>query len=142
MKHVYTWVAAGLVAIGAMGVLAAPQALAAPLTACEVSPDSSLCADERANKTDYRAVIKNIVNILLYIIGAVAVIMVIVGGLRYVISAGNQQAVAGAKNTIVYSAVGLLVAVLAYAIVNWAFAQITAPAQPTPPSGTAGTPAP
>jgi hypothetical protein len=61
----------------------------------------------------------NIVNILLYIIGAISVIMLIYGGIRYTISGGDSSAVTAAKNTILYAIVGLIVAVLAYAIVNF-----------------------
>jgi len=60
-----------------------------------------------------------IVNILLFIIAAVAVIMLIIGGIRYVVSGGDQQAVTGAKNTILYAVIGIVVAILAYAIVNF-----------------------
>ena len=62
---------------------------------------------------------KDIINVLLYIIGAIAVIMIVVGGLRYVLSGGDSSAVTGAKNTILYAVVGLIVALLAYAIVNF-----------------------
>lgn len=60
-----------------------------------------------------------IVNILLFLIGAVAVIMLIIGGIRYTLSGGDQNAVTSAKNTILYSIVGIIVAILAYAIVNF-----------------------
>lgn len=60
-----------------------------------------------------------IVNILLYIIGAVAVIMLIIGGIRYVTSGGDSSAVTAAKNTILYAIIGIIVALLAYAIVNF-----------------------
>ncbi len=64
-------------------------------------------------------IIKNVVNALLYLIGALSVIMLIWGGIRYTTSAGNQNSVTAAKNTILYAVIGLIVAVLAYAIVNW-----------------------
>ena len=48
-----------------------------------------------------------------------AVIMIIWGGIRYVLSAGNSAALTSAKNTIVYSIIGLIIAILAYAIVNF-----------------------
>ena len=60
-----------------------------------------------------------IINLLLFIIGAIAVIMVIIGGLRYVLSGGDANAVTSAKNTILYAIVGLAIAILAYAIVNF-----------------------
>lgn len=62
---------------------------------------------------------KDITNILLFILGAVSVVMIIIGGIRYVVSAGEGSAVKGAKNTILYAVVGLVVALLAYAIVNF-----------------------
>jgi ABC-type Fe3+ transport system permease subunit len=60
-----------------------------------------------------------IVNILLFIIGALSVIMLIIGGIRYTVSGGNQSAITAAKNTIMYAIVGIIIAVLAYAIVNF-----------------------
>jgi|GEM_PF-99135 len=65
------------------------------------------------------SVLKNIANTLLYIIGAVSVLMLIYGGIRYTISGGDEKAITAAKNTILYSVIGLVVAIAAYAIVNW-----------------------
>jgi hypothetical protein len=56
---------------------------------------------------------------MLYIIGAVSVIMLIYGGIRYTTSGGNANSVTAAKNTILYAIIGLVVAIFAYAIVNW-----------------------
>jgi len=64
-------------------------------------------------------IIKKIVNLLLYVIGAVAVIMIVVGGIKYVVSNGDSSAVTSAKNTIFYAVIGIVVAILAYAIVNF-----------------------
>lgn len=58
-------------------------------------------------------------NLMLYIIGALSVIMIIFGGLRYVVSGGNSASVTAAKNTILYAIVGIVVALLAYAIINF-----------------------
>ena len=60
-----------------------------------------------------------VVNTLLFIIGAVSVIMLIWGGIRYTTSAGNSASVTAAKNTIMYAIIGLVIAFLAYAIINW-----------------------
>lgn len=62
---------------------------------------------------------KKIVNIMLFIVGAVAVIMLIIGGIRYVTSNGAQDQVTSAKNTIMYAIIGIIVAILAFAIVNF-----------------------
>ncbi len=71
------------------------------------------------------AIFKNVVNILLYVIGAISVIMLIVGGIRYATSAGNAANVTAAKNTIMYALIGLVIAVLAYAIVNFVLTGVT-----------------
>lgn len=62
---------------------------------------------------------KDITNIILYVLGAVAVIMIIIGGFRYVTAGGDTGSVTAAKNTILYAVIGLIVALLAYAIVNF-----------------------
>ena len=69
-------------------------------------------------------VFKNIVNILLFIIGAVSVIMLIYGGIRYTTSGGNANNVTAAKNTIIYSIIGLVVAILAFAVVQFVVNQV------------------
>ena len=63
--------------------------------------------------------ITKLINVMLFIIGVLSVIMIIYGGIIYVISAGDSGRVSKAKNTIMYAIVGLVVALLAYAIVNF-----------------------
>lgn len=63
--------------------------------------------------------ITKLINVMLFIIGVLSVIMIIYGGIIYVISAGDSGRVSKAKNTIMYAIVGLIVALLAYAIVNF-----------------------
>ncbi len=75
------------------------------------------------NSTDLGAGIQTGINILLFLIGAVAVIVIIIGGIKYVTSNGESSAVQSAKNTIMYAVVGLLVAILAFAIVNFVVTQ-------------------
>ena len=60
-----------------------------------------------------------IVSVMMFLVGVLSVIMLIFGGLRYVISRGDSKAVESAKNTILYAIVGLIVAILSYAIVNF-----------------------
>jgi TRAP-type C4-dicarboxylate transport system permease small subunit len=68
--------------------------------------------------------IKNIVNILLYALGAVAVVMIVIGGIKYTTSNGDSSAISSAKNTILYAVIGLVVALLAYAIVNFVISNL------------------
>lgn len=65
------------------------------------------------------AIIPRAINLMLFIVGVLAIFMIIYGGIRYVLSGGDNSKVKDAKNTILYAIVGLIVAILGYAIVNW-----------------------
>ena len=62
-----------------------------------------------------------IIDTLLFVVGVLAVIMIIVGGIMYATSTGDSGRVSKAKNTMTYAIVGLVVAMAAYAIVHWVF---------------------
>lgn len=62
--------------------------------------------------------IKTVVNVLLWAVGILSVIMIIFSGLRYITSAGDASKTKSAQSTLIYSVVGLIVAIMAYAIVN------------------------
>ena len=62
--------------------------------------------------------IKTVVNVLLWAVGILSVIMIIFSGLRYITSAGDASKAKSAQSTLTYSVVGLIVAIMAYAIVN------------------------
>jgi hypothetical protein len=64
-----------------------------------------------------------ITNTLLWVVGVASVIMLIVGGLRYVLSGGDPKNTQAAKDTILYAVVGIVVALLAYAIANFVLGQ-------------------
>lgn len=68
---------------------------------------------------DLPAQITAITNTLLLVIGVAAVLMLIVGGFRYVFSQGNEKAISAAKDTILYAVIGIVVAIMSYAIVNF-----------------------
>lgn len=96
---------------------------AAPASAIDVFPDcsgknqdKSVCQSSDDNASN---LVQDIVNILLFVIGAVAVIMIVIGGLKYTTSNGDQNSITSAKNTILYAVIGLVVAILASAIVNF-----------------------
>ena len=74
--------------------------------------------------TDLMEVFEQVANILLFLIGAVAVIMLIIGGFRYVISGGDSSNVEAAKNTILYAIIGIVVAFLAFAAVDFLIGQL------------------
>lgn len=69
-------------------------------------------------------IFQTIADVMLFLVGAISVIMLIIGGIRYVISAGDQQAVTNAKNTILYAIVGIVVAFLAFAAVRFVIGRL------------------
>lgn len=64
-------------------------------------------------------VFTRITSIALYIIGAISVLMLIWGGLRYILSGGDSKKITDAKNTILYAILGLAIAFFSYAIVRF-----------------------
>jgi hypothetical protein len=70
-------------------------------------------------------IFKTITNVLLFIIGAISVIMLILGGIRYTVSQGDSSAITSAKNTILYAIIGIVVAILAFAAVNFVIGSFT-----------------
>ena len=75
--------------------------------------------------TSLDSLIQKIVNILSVVVGIVAVIMIIVGGFRYVTSGGKQESVTSAKNTILYAIIGLVIVALAQIIVHFVLKNTT-----------------
>lgn len=124
MKHVFKTLA-GTLAVMGMLVGASVGMGTQPVHAADCT-DAVNCvksgvdkAGGTNNSTDLMTFITNIINVILFVAGAVAVIMIIIGGIRYITSNGDQTHVKAAKDTILYSVVGLIVALLAYAIVNF-----------------------
>lgn len=77
------------------------------------------------NKTSLEDNIRTVTNVLLFLLGAIAVIMIIIGGIRYATSNGDSSATKAAKDTILYAVIGLIVAILSYAIVNFVIGAFT-----------------
>lgn len=109
---------------GVMMAVASPFALAAvnsePVSAAvkdKIQEGVNNAGGTGEEKLEVR--VKNIVNTILFIVGILAVIVIIVSGIFYIISAGDAGKVKRAKDTLMYAVVGLVVAILAYAIVNF-----------------------
>ena len=72
------------------------------------------------------ALIPRAINLMLFVIGILSIFMLIFGGIRYVVSGGDQTRVKDAKNTILYAIIGLVVAILGYAVVQWVISVVGA----------------
>jgi hypothetical protein len=75
--------------------------------------------------TKINDIVHTIVNLLSALVGIVAVIMIIIGGFRYITSGGNDASVTSAKNTILYAIIGLVVVALAQLIVRFTLSKLT-----------------
>ena len=109
-----------LALISAATVLLGATAVAQPVGAINVFGGCSGNSDTRVCKgrnDSAQALVRNIINTLFFLIGSVAALMIVVGGFKYITSNGDPSAVKSAKDTIFYSVIGLVVAVMAYAIV-------------------------
>ena len=70
-------------------------------------------------------IFQQISNTLIFLVGAIAVIMLIIGGLRYVTSNGEAASIKGAKDTITYAIIGIIVAILSFAAVSFVIGRFT-----------------
>ena len=113
-----------LLTLGIIGLvfIFAETSSAAPVDVFKTCPPSSVCAPGGQN--NLMALIQNVISILLLFVGVVSVIMIIIGGIKYVTASGDSAGINSAKNTILYSIVGLVVAMGAYAIVNFVIGRV------------------
>ena len=101
-----------------LGVLSTEPAPVNPATvtvsSCQRSGDDSL-----------GLLIRRIINLFTIVVGAVSVVMIIIGGFRYIISGGDSSGVSGAKNTILYAIVGLVIVLFAQIIIRFVLTNLT-----------------
>ena len=121
-----------LIALTMLVGLATPFATAGTASAVDVfdacgggaAADTAVCkgTDDKVLGPD--GILTKVINLLLAIIGIIAVIMIIVGGIRYTTSNGDSGQINSAKDTIIYAVVGVVIAILSFAIVNWVLVKI------------------
>lgn len=116
-----------------LGFMLAPVALqaASPITSFDVCQqgvvtNSSICNAAQGTDSLFgpNGVWNKILNAITYVIGGIAILMIVIGALRYAISAGDQGSVTSAKNTILYALIALIIAVMANALVNFVLTNI------------------
>lgn len=121
-----------------MGLLVAP--MLAPATVHGQSIKDELCKGANLStnttpgdctpggtaETQVNSLLTSVINIFSVVVGVVAVIMIIIGGLKYITSAGDSGNITGAKNTILYAIIGLVIVAMAQFIVRFVLARIGA----------------
>ncbi len=90
---------------------------------CALNSSSAACKD--LSKPDGLSnTLKNATNTVLFIAGALAVIMIIYGAIRFMTAHGNEKQVESARLIVTYSVIGLIIAILAYALVNFVLSNL------------------
>lgn len=109
--------------IGFIGALSTQLFLIKPLFAAEVSvcptnpPFSKLC--ELLGGADaFSKIVQFIITILLTAAVVISLVFLIYGGIRWILSGGDKQAIENARNTIVAAIVGLVISLLAFFVLN------------------------
>jgi hypothetical protein len=128
IKAVLATVALGLTIIAGIATVtvALPSAAYAAVDTTSVCTGVTLTGGAcNGDASQFTKVIKLVVQILSFIAGVAAVIMIVVGGLRYITSGGDSSKVAGAKQAILYAIVGLIVVALAQFIVRFVLTNAT-----------------
>ena len=77
------------------------------------------CGNSCNTNATVGSIFAQVANALVFLVGAVSVIMIIIGGLRYVLANGDAKQAAAAKDTILYSVIGVVVAIASFAIVTF-----------------------
>jgi hypothetical protein len=90
----------------------------------ELVDDKSECGSGEPSDNELMKTMTNIINVIVGVVGFITVIMIIVGGIMYATSAGDAGKAKKAKDTIMYGLIGLVIAILAFGIVNFVLANI------------------
>lgn len=91
---------------------------------CGTNGDTAVCKATGDKLFGPGSIWTIIINTLIFITGSISVLMIVVGGLRYTTSGGDQSGINSAKNTILYSVIGLVLSLMGYAIVNFVLSRI------------------
>jgi hypothetical protein len=91
---------------------------------CGGNADTAVCKATSDKLFGPNSIWTNILNTLIYVTGSVSVLMIVIGGLRYTTSGGDQGSISSAKNTVLYAVVGLILSLMGYAIVNFVLSKV------------------
>lgn len=118
MKQITKTLTQTLTGLGALLCLSTSRVLASALSVQE-GADAARAEGMPTELIGDNGVFSRLTNTILLIVGLISVIMLVYGGLRYILSGGDSKKVTDAKNTILYAIIGLIISLLAFAIVNF-----------------------
>ncbi|HUD06392.1 MAG TPA: pilin [Candidatus Saccharimonadales bacterium] len=125
-----------LTTVGMISLMLSPMAIPVAVHADTITPGNIACGADgnftpgadcsngNTATSSIDGIIQFTLNIFSLIVGIVAVIMIIVGGLKYILSGGESSKTAGAKDTILFAIIGLVVVALAQIIVHFVLSNV------------------
>lgn len=118
MKRIIKTLTQTLTGLGALICLSTSRVLASAIS-IQDGADAARAEGMPTELIGNNGVFSRITNTILLIVGLISVIMLVYGGLRYILSGGDSKKVTDAKNTVLYAIIGLIISLLAFAIVNF-----------------------
>ena len=124
MKKIIGAVTGFLAVLGVLFYVSAPTVSAINLVtdSCTATGNTGKLCNAAAGD-DAKTMVTNLVKLLLYVLGVIAVVVIVIGGIKFTTSDGDAGKIKSARDTILYAVVGLIVAILAYSIVNFVITQ-------------------
>ncbi len=123
MKKILSFVMAFLIGVSIVGAVSSPVFAENDFTkeACKSIFDSGQRAALGCDDNGQTApvVVTNIIRGIISVLGIVAVVVIVVAGQRYIVSQGDPGKIVQARNMLIYALIGLVIAILAFAIVSF-----------------------
>jgi hypothetical protein len=124
VKHLFTFLALGIFGLFGLTFMAPTPTAHAQATGiitgqlCDGTTrlDPTACS---ADRSTLGRVLSIITQTIVYVVGGISIIMIVIGGLRYVTSGGDPNTTKGAKDTILYAVIGVVVAIIAQGLVTF-----------------------
>ena len=127
MKHIRLLVVMAALLAGIGPLAAVPAAVSADPTAvvCGTLGAGSDCKNQSPNGVDLDKTIRTVVDILSMVVGIIAVIMIIISGLKFITANGDSGSIKSARQTLTYALVGVVVVAAAQALVQFVLHRVT-----------------
>ncbi len=100
---------------------------------CRDNPDAAVCRDQQAGQGQTQqvnrlfgpfGVLTQAARLIVMVVGVVSVIIIIIGGLKYILANGDSAKITSARDTIIYALVGLVIALFAQGIISFVLTRI------------------
>lgn len=107
-----------LIVVPTAGALDLSPICSDPNIPAEQKAGCSVVGENKLGQNGNASLVMNGIRTALIALGSIAVLMIVIGGFKYVTSQGDPNHIKAAKETILYSVIGLIVAILSFAVVQ------------------------